>query len=67
MGVAQDLLLQADALATYEVSPTQASLRRAVSTAYYALFHRVVQDAALRWQGSPGRAAVWNALLTMGR
>jgi uncharacterized protein (UPF0332 family) len=53
MGLAQDLLQQADHLATYEgVNPTQASLRRAVSTAYYALFHLLIEDAALRWSGS---------------
>jgi hypothetical protein len=53
MGIAQDLLLQADHLATYQGnSPNQVSLRRAVSTAYYALFHLLIEDAALRWQGS---------------
>src|SRR5712692_6430330 len=54
MGLAQDLLRQADHLATYEsVKSSQASLRRAVSTAYYALFHLLIEDAALLWQGSP--------------
>jgi len=54
MGIAEDLLRQADHLATYEGSnPSQASLRRAVSTAYYALFHLLVEAAALRWSGSP--------------
>src|SRR5258708_28082684 len=53
MGIAQDLLQQADHLASYEgVNPSQASLRRAVSTAYYALFHLLTEDAALRWSGS---------------
>ena len=53
MGLAHDLLQLADHLATYEgVNPGQASLRRAVSTAYYALFHLLVQDAAMRWTGS---------------
>ncbi len=53
MGIAQDLLKQADHLASYEgASPSQASLRRAVSTAYYALFHLLTEDAALRWSGS---------------
>lgn len=53
MGIAQDLLQQANHLAAYEGNnPTQASLRRAVSTAYYALFHLLVEDAAQRWQGS---------------
>jgi hypothetical protein len=60
MGLAQDLLQQAEHLATYEgSSPSQASLRRAVSTAYYALFHLLVEDAALLWTGSPeARTAV---------
>ena len=53
MGLAQDLLQQANHLATYEgANPGQASMRRAVSTAYYALFHLLIEDAALRWQGS---------------
>jgi uncharacterized protein (UPF0332 family) len=53
MGIAQDLLQQAHHLARYETSPSQASLRRAVSTAYYALFHLLLEDTVLRWQGSP--------------
>jgi hypothetical protein len=39
MGLAEDLLLQAEHLALYEgTAASQASLRPAVSTAYYALF-----------------------------
>ncbi len=54
MGLAQDLLRQADHLTEYEgIDPSQASLRRAVSTAYYALFHLLVEEGALRWTGSP--------------
>ena len=54
MGLAQELLQVAVHLAVYEgVNPTQAALRRAVSTAYYALFHLLIEDAAQRWQGSP--------------
>jgi len=34
--------------------PNQAQLRRAVSTAYYALFHKVVRAAAARFTG-PGQ------------
>ncbi len=53
MGIAQDLLQQADHLASYEgANPSQASLRRAVSTAYYALFHLLTEESALRWRGS---------------
>jgi hypothetical protein len=54
MGLADDLLQQADHLLTYQgENPSQASLRRAVSTAYYALFHLLIEEAAQRWQGSP--------------
>ncbi len=53
MGLAEDLLLQAVHLATYEgTNPSQAALRRSVSTAYYAFFHLQVEDAAQRWQGT---------------
>ncbi|ADW67325.1 hypothetical protein [Granulicella tundricola] len=55
MALADDLLLQARDLANWgESRPRQASLRRSVSTAYYALFHLLVQDAAKRLSpGSP--------------
>lgn len=47
MSLANDLLAQARALAANEPRrPRQASLRRAVSAAYYALFHLLVEDAA---------------------
>jgi len=53
MGLAQDLFQQADHLAAYEgVNPSQASLRRSVPTAYYTLFHLLIEHAAPRWQGS---------------
>jgi uncharacterized protein (UPF0332 family) len=43
---AADLLEQAQHLATREPNrPRQASLRRAVSSAYYSLFHLIVDDA----------------------
>lgn len=43
---ARQLLDQAHELASKDSrKPTQASLRRAVSTAYYALFHLLVEDA----------------------
>jgi uncharacterized protein (UPF0332 family) len=43
----RDLLDQAQHLATRERKrPRQASLRRAVSAAYYALFHMLIRDAA---------------------
>ena len=53
MGVAEDLLQQAIHLASYQgAQATQADLRRAVSTSYYALFHLLSQDASQRWQGA---------------
>lgn len=47
MSLHDDLLLQANQLATCDKGkPRQANLRRAVSTAYYSLFHLLVTDAA---------------------
>ncbi|WP_312309265.1 hypothetical protein [Stenotrophomonas indicatrix] len=49
MGLPQDLLKQAKHLATKEKKrPQQANLRRAVSSAYYALFHLLSSEAASR-------------------
>jgi len=49
MTLPHDLLEQAYHLAKRETrKPKQASLRRAVSTAYYALFHLLVADGAKR-------------------
>ena len=49
MSLPRDLLAQAKLLATKEKSrPKQASLRRSVSAAYYALFHLLVDAAARR-------------------
>ena len=51
MALHDDLLRQALRLAHNEpVRPKQASLRRAVSTAYYSLFHLLVSDAAANWK-----------------
>lgn len=48
MSLHRDLLEQASHLALREPKrPKQASLRRAVSSAYYALFHLLVREAAL--------------------
>ena len=50
MAIADELLSLAGTLARADAD--QATLRRAVSTAYYSLFHLLVQDAAERlWQG----------------
>jgi len=47
MSLALDLLDQAEHLAKREPKkPRQASLRRAISAAYYALFHLLIEDAA---------------------
>lgn len=47
MSLAGDLLEQAAHLAARDVGrPRQASLRRAISTAYYSLFHLIVEDGA---------------------
>jgi len=53
MGVAEDLLALAGRLANpAPEDPEQASFRRSISTAYYALFHLLVQDAVQTWNGS---------------
>jgi hypothetical protein len=50
MALAEDLLKQAFLLLNKESrNPRQASLRRAVSTAYYALFHLLIQEASANW------------------
>ena len=50
MAFADDLLEQAYHLANRESGdPKQASLRRAVSTAYYALFHLLIDEAVGNW------------------
>jgi uncharacterized protein (UPF0332 family) len=50
MAFADDLLEQAQHLARREPKrPKQASLRRAVSTAYYALFHLLITETARNW------------------
>jgi hypothetical protein len=50
MAFAEDLLDQAFLLLNKETkNPKQASLRRAVSTSYYALFHLFIQDACANW------------------
>ena len=51
MAFPQDLLEQAGHLARREPTrPKQASLRRAVSTAYYALFHLLISEATSNWK-----------------
>jgi uncharacterized protein (UPF0332 family) len=56
MSLATELLEQADMLVKREPkNPKQASLRRAVSAAYYALFHLLAEDAARLFAGLCGR------------
>src|SRR5260370_35449053 len=51
MAFPDDLLEQALHLAKREPKrPRQASLRRAVSTAYYALFHLLITEAVSNWR-----------------
>ena len=58
MSLGHDLLEQARHLAKRERGrPKQASLRRAVSSAHYALFHLFLEEAAL--QAVPGNLASW--------
>jgi hypothetical protein len=58
VSLAHDLLEQAQHLAKRERGrPRQASLRRAISAAYYALFHLLLEEAAL--QAIPGSLASW--------
>src|SRR5580658_11340631 len=53
MGIAEDLLTLAGRLANPALGePQQASFRRSISTAYYALFHLLIQDAVQSWNGS---------------
>lgn len=59
MPLADDLLQLARDLATLDAAiPRQASLRRAVSTAYYALFHLLVSEATLNWARTELRPAL---------
>lgn len=57
MVYADQLLEQARHLAKRErTRPRQASLRRAISTAYYALFHLLIHEATLNWKRADQRA-----------
>lgn len=54
MSLHGDLLEQAEHLARRERGrPRQASLRRAISSAYYALFHLLIHEATLRIARGP--------------
>ena len=63
MSLHADLLVQARQLALKEPKrPRQASLRRAVSSAYYALFHLLVDEAVARMIPGRDRAALRDCL-----
>ena len=55
-----DLVTQARRLATLDPKrPNQANLRRAVSSAYYALFHCLADDGAKRLSRAPAKSPLW--------
>jgi len=59
MGLPEDLLEQAQHLARRERRrPKQASLRRAISDAYYALFHLPISEAIQNWKRPQERFAL---------
>lgn len=59
MAFFDDLLEQSYHLARRESrKPRQASLRRALSTCYYALFHLLIHEATLNWKRAEQRAAL---------
>jgi hypothetical protein len=59
MAYHDDLLQQSLLLVHKEPrNPKQASLRRAVSTAYYALFHLLISEAVANWSRTNLRAAL---------
>jgi hypothetical protein len=54
-----DLLQQAlDLVHRNPTAPTQADLRRAVSTAYYALFHLLISETIVNWNRPSSRNAL---------
>ena len=62
MAYHDDLLEQALQLVHKESrNPKQASLRRAVSAAYYALFHLLISEAVANWNRANLRAALGRA------
>ena len=59
MAFADDLLEQAEFLCNREPgNPRQASLRRAVSTAYFALFHLLIDEAVGNWSVARQRSVL---------
>src|SRR5882672_11672305 len=67
MAYADDLLELAGHLANLELTNSrQASLRRAVSTAYHALFHLLISEATLNW-GRPELRSELGRIFEHGR
>lgn len=67
MSLPDDLLEQAVHLADRDPrKPRQASLRRAVSSAYYALFHLLVEEASGLFTATPGVAYATGRALSHG-
>ena len=63
MTLHSDLLHQARHLATKEPrKPSQASLRRSVSSSYYAVFHRLVDEATRRMISGASRDGIRQCL-----
>lgn len=59
MAYHDDLLRQAFALVHKNpANPTQADLRRSVSTAYYALFHLLISETIMHWRLDSSRDAL---------
>jgi uncharacterized protein (UPF0332 family) len=59
MALHDDLLEQSRHLANRErTKPRQASLRRSISTAYYALFHLLIAETVAKWRVAPQRGAL---------
>ena len=59
MAYHDDLLTQAfDLVHKDRANPTQADLRRAVSSAYYAVFHLLVSETTLHWSRDSSRDAL---------
>ncbi len=54
MAYHDELLDQAKEL-VHKGNPTQADLRRAVSSAYYSLFHLLIFEACLNWRNASSR------------
>ena len=60
MAYHDDLLIQA-LLLVHVTPPTQASIRRAVSSSYYAVFHLLISEATSNWNNAALRAALGRA------